>query len=267
MSKITLQRNDTGVATVVLSNPKRHNALDYETMSGLQRVVTELKRDRTLRAVIIRGEGPSFCSGLNFPSMSKRPARILQGFITPPHRATNLFQECCWGFRSLPVPVIAVLHGTCYGGGLQIALAADFRISTPDCKLSVLESKWGLIPDMSGTVALRELIGIDQAKLLTMTGRIIDGRQAEALGLVTTVADDPQSEAQTLVAELLTRSPDSNAAAKRLLQDNWVDSESRALARERRVQLRVLAGKNFRAVMRANLKKVAPTFVKRSIWL
>lgn len=267
MSKVKLERNSAGVATVVLNNPERHNALDYDTMVGLQKTVSELKKDRSLRAVLVRGEGASFCSGLNFPSISKSPARILQGFITPPHRATNLFQECCWGFRSLPVPVIAVLHGACYGGGLQIALAADFRITTPDCKIAVLESKWGLIPDMSGTVALRELIGIDQAKLLTMTGRILDGRQAKELGLVTTVADDPRAEADLLVTELLTRSPDSTAAAKRLLQDNWVDTERRAFARERRLQLRVLAGKNFREAVRANFKKAAPNFVKRSFWL
>lgn len=267
MKKVTVQRHDHGVATVLLDHPERHNALDWETMNGLTEAVATLKKDRSLRAVLLRGEGPSFCSGLDFPRMSKTPARLLQSFVSPPHRATNLFQECCWGFRSLPVPVIAVLHGRCYGGGLQIALAADFRIATPECELSVLESKWGLIPDMSGTVALRELVGIDQAKLLTMTGRIIDGRQALELGLVTAVADDPLAEAQTLVDELLTRSPDSHAAAKLLLQANWVESEEKALARERHVQMKVLAGKNFREAMRANFEKVAPRFVKRSRWL
>ncbi|TNE88191.1 MAG: crotonase/enoyl-CoA hydratase family protein [Deltaproteobacteria bacterium] len=264
MSRVTLERHDSGVVHLVLDHPSRHNAIDWEMMVELKQAMTRLRKDRSLRAVVVRGNGPSFCSGLNFPSMSKRPARLVQGFVTPPHRATNLFQESCWGLRSLPVPVIAVLHGRCYGGGIQIALAADFRFTTPDCELSIMESKWGLIPDMSGTVALRELVGIDQAKLLTMTGRILDGRAAHAIGLVTGVAEDPLAEAEALVAELLTRSPDSTAAAKALLQANWVDDESSALARERRIQMLVMASKNFREALRANFKKVAPRFGKRS---
>ena len=264
MARVTVHRHENGVAHVVLDRAERHNAIDWEMMTELTRVSRELKRDRSLRVVILRGEGASFCSGLDFPKMTKTPAKILQGFVTPPHRATNLYQQCCWGFREIPVPVIAVLHGRCYGGGIQIALAADFRITTPDCELSVMEAKWGLIPDMSGTVALRELVGIDQAKLLTYTGRVIDGREAERIGLVTQVADDPLAAANALADELLTRSPDSLAAGKAVLQQNWVADETSALARERRVQMLVLAGKNFREALRANFAKAAPKFGLRS---
>lgn len=264
MARITLDRRDSGVVHLVLSRPERHNAIDWEMMTELKRVTASLRKDRDLRVVVVRGEGPSFCSGLDFPKMTKTPAKMVQGFLPYPHRPTNLYQECCWGLRSLPVPVIAVLHGRCYGGGMQIALAADFRFTTPDCELSIMESKWGLVPDMSGTVALRELVGIDQAKLLTMTGRVITGADAAGIGLVTTACEDPLAEAEALAAEIGARSPDCTAAAKALLQDNWVESEGRALARERRLQLLVMAGKNFREALRANFEKVAPRFGPRS---
>ncbi|MCO4748336.1 MAG: crotonase/enoyl-CoA hydratase family protein [Proteobacteria bacterium] len=264
MARITVERHDNGLAHVVLNHPERHNAIDWEMLSSLARISKELKSDRTLRAVVIRGEGPSFCSGLDFPRFTKTPARLVQAFSKLPVTKTNIFQEACWGWRSLPVPVIAVLHGRCYGGGIQIALGADFRFTTPECEFSVLEAKWGLIPDMSGTVALRELIGIDQAKLLTMTGRMITAAEAHRIGLVTEVFDDPLAEAEKLAAELTLRSPDSVAAGKSLLQQNWVDTEASALARERRLQVLIMAGKNFREAMRANFAKVAPTFKSRS---
>jgi enoyl-CoA hydratase/carnithine racemase len=264
MARITLDRRDDGVAHVILDHAERHNAIDWQMLVELDRTCRALQRDRTLRVVIVRGNGPSFCSGLNFPSMSKTPARILQAFVTSPVSKTNLFQRTCWGWRDLSVPVIAAIHGRCFGGGIQIALAADFRFATPDAELSLMEAKWGLIPDMSGTVALRELVGIDQAKLLTYTGRIVDGTTSARIGLVTETAEDPVARAEALAAEILTRSPDAVAAGKALLQQNWVAGEGRALARERRTQLLVAVGQNFREALRANFKKVAPTFVDRS---
>ncbi len=264
MSRIVIDRTPEGIATVVLSRPDRRNAIDWDMLTALARTSRELKRDRSLRAVILRGEGQSFCSGLDFPRMTKVPHRLAQAFFTPATGKSNLFQEACWGLRDLPVPVIAALHGHCFGGGMQIALAADFRFATPGCQLSVMEAKWGLIPDMSGTVALRELVGIDQAKLLTYTGRVIDGEEAYRIGLVTEATADPLAMAQEIAAEIVTRSPDSVAAGKRLLQDNWVADERSALARERRMQLLVMAGRNFREAMRANFDKVAPRFTKRS---
>ena len=111
--------------------------------------------------MIISGEGASFCAGLDFGSVMKKPAGIVGAFLPRPWRGTNVFQEACWAWRRLPVPVIAAVHGHCYGGGLQIALAADFRIATPDSEWSVLEGRWGIIPDMTGVRTLAELVGID----------------------------------------------------------------------------------------------------------
>ena len=252
---------EAGVTHVILSRPEKHNGVDWDMLVGWRDAAQRLASDRSTRAVIVRGDGASFCSGLDFAAFLKQPGRSLRAFV--PKGATNLAQEACWAWRQVPVPVIAALHGRCYGAGLQLALAADFRISTPDCELSVMEAKWGLIPDMSGTLALRELVGIDQAKLLTMTARRITGTQARDLGLVTEVADPPLLAARALAEELAGRSPDSLAAAKHLLQANWTASEDAALARERRLQAGLLVGRNFRAALSANFGKTTARFRRR----
>lgn len=155
-------------------------------------------------------------------------------------------------WRELPVPVIAAVHGNCFGAGLQLALGADIRLATPDARLSVMEVKWGLVPDMGGTALLRELVPIDVAKELAMTGRIVSGTEVQALRLITRVTDAPLDEARALAAEIATRSPDAVAAAKFLLQDGWHAGEAEALAAERRWQRRVIAGRNQRIAVRRN---------------
>lgn len=261
-SPVKIDRRED-VAYVRLCRPEKRNALNFAMMTGLVDAAHELHRDRSLRAVVMHGEGPSFCSGLDFPQVSKQPGRILRAFLRVGTRGTNLFQETCWAWRRLPVPVIAVLHGHCFGGGLQLALAADFRFATPDCELSVLEAKWGLIPDMSGSVTLLELLPVDQAKLLTMTGKVIRGREAEGLNLVTAVAEEPMSEAEALVKELITRSPDSVAATKALFRRTRVADEAEAFRVERRLQSRVLLGKNQRIALKAAFEKGLPRFRAR----
>jgi len=173
----------------------KYNALDWDMLCALVDTAEKIGRNKSLRAVILQGEGKAFCSGLDFPSFTKQPAKMVRGFLKYGVKTTNLFQEVAWCWRRLPVPVIAVIHGYCYGGGVQIALGADFRYTTPDCEFSILEAKWGLVPDMTGTVTLRELLPMDQAKLLTMTGRMFDGTEARALNLVTGVSADPLAEA------------------------------------------------------------------------
>src|SRR5918993_3215877 len=170
-----------GVAQVRLDRPDKLNALTLPILRDLASTARGLRKDKSLRAVVIAGEGDAFCAGLDFTSVMSNPAGIAKAFVPVPWRGTNLFQEACWAWRRVPVPVIAAVHGHCLGGGLQIALAADFRIATPDSRWSVLEGKWGLIPDMSGVKALSELVGIDRAKLLTMTADVITGEEAARL--------------------------------------------------------------------------------------
>lgn len=254
-------RNEVAYVTMVRTD--KYNALDWDMLCELVDAADSIAADRSIRAVILQGEGKAFCSGLDFPSFTRQPMRMVRGFLKYGVKTTNLFQEVAWCWRRLPVPVIAVLHGYCYGGGLQIALAADFRFATPDCEFSILEAKWGLVPDMTGTVTLRELLPMDQAKLLTMTGRLFRSEEARQLNLVTGVTDDPLAKAEALVAELKTRSPDAVAAAKQLFQETWVAGVRRAFSRESRIQLGLLLGKNQKIATEANFKKQKPDFLPR----
>ncbi|WP_040843311.1 crotonase/enoyl-CoA hydratase family protein, partial [Nitrospirillum viridazoti] len=198
------------IAHVRLARPEKLNGMDLPMLRGLVRAAGEIRRHRQVRAVILSGEGAAFSAGLDFAAVTRKPWEVVKAFVTL-GRSTNLFQRACWCWRELPVPVIAVLHGRCYGGALQVALAADFRIAAPDCELSVMEGKWGLIPDMSGSVSLRELVPIDVAKRLTMTAQVIGATEAKALNLVTEVTDDPMAAAEALAAALCARSPDAVA--------------------------------------------------------
>jgi enoyl-CoA hydratase/carnithine racemase len=252
-----------GIAHVRLTRPDKLNALTLETLHELIATAHALRKDKTLRAVVISGEGSSFCAGLDFGSVLKSPAGIVRAFIPLPWRGTNAFQEACWAWRRLPVPVIAAVDGHCYGGGVQLALAADFRIATPDSEWSVLEARWGLIPDMTGVRSLAELVGIDTAKKLTMTGQMLSGKEAADLGLVTELAADPVVAALDLGRRIAERSPDSVAAAKRLFNGTWTSSPRATFARERAEQLLLLTLANTAAARKAAFTKVAPAFGPR----
>jgi len=223
-----------------------------------------LRRDRTLRAVVIAGEGDAFCAGLDFGSVLRQPRRIVTSFLPRPWRGTNTFQEACWGWRRVPAPVIAAVHGHCLGGGLQIALAADFRIATPDSTWSVLEGKWGIIPDMTGIRSLAQLVGIDTAKKLTMTAEMLSGKEARELGLVTELDSDPVTAATALAVRLKERSPDQLAAAKRLFDRTWSASPRRTFALERFEQAFLLAARNTKVAREAAFKRVSPDFGRRA---
>jgi enoyl-CoA hydratase/carnithine racemase len=252
-----------GIAQVRLDRPDKLNALTLQILDDLVSTAQMLRRDKTLRAVVIAGEGDAFCAGLDFGSVLKQPAKIVTAFVPRPWRGTNTFQEACWAWRRIPVPVVAAVHGHCLGGGLQIALAADFRIATPDSRWSVLEGKWGIIPDMTGIRTLSELVGIDTAKKLTMTADVITGKEAHDLGLVTELDADPLAAADELVSRLVQRSPDQLAAAKRLFDSSWTSSPRRTFARERLEQAYLLAARNTKVAREAAFKKIVPEFGPR----
>lgn len=251
------------IAYVTLARPEKFNGLDLDMLQALVTAAERVKKDRSLRVVIIHAEGEVFCAGLDFASVTRKPVRVLRAFSKFGGKRTNLFQECCWAWRRLQIPVIAVTHGRCYGGGLQIALAADFRYSTPGCEFSIMEAKWGLIPDMTGSVSLRELLPMDKAKELTMTGRCFDGEEALRLGLVTGLSETPLQQAEALAAEIRTRSPDSVAASKALFESTWLEDEDEAFSVESRLQFRLLRGRNQREAMKANFEKRPPRFKPR----
>lgn len=224
-------------AYVTLDRPEKHNGLTIEMLNELVRVAGKIKNRSDIRAVILSGNGPSFSSGLDIAKAMSNPLAIVPNFVPLPWRGTNTFQEACWAWRRLPQPVIAVVHGRCYGGALQLALAADFRFVTPDSEFSVMEAKHGLIPDMSGAATLSRLVGIDQALLLTMTADPVDAAYAQRIGLVTEIAADPRAEAEKLADRIATRSPHAVASAKRLFDRSWEASLRRTFAIERATQL------------------------------
>ncbi|MEO5610402.1 MAG: crotonase/enoyl-CoA hydratase family protein [Ornithinibacter sp.] len=253
-----------GVAQVRLDRPDKLNALTLDTLQDLVRTARELHGDRTLRAVVLAGEGDSFCAGLDFATVMADPRRVARSFIPVPWRGTNLFQEACWAWRRLPVPVVAAVHGHCFGGGLQIALAADLRITTPDAKWSVLEARWGLVPDMTGIQALSQQVRMDVAKRLAMTGEVVSGTRAVELGLASEVCEDPLTAAAEFAEAVSARSPDAVAATKRVFNRTWSSGDRRTFARERLEQAFLLASGNTKIAREAAYKRVAPEFRART---
>lgn len=254
-----------GVARVRLTRPEKHNGIDFDMLRAVIEAGRSLKRDRALRAVILSGDGPSFCAGLDFKTVLSQPLKAAAGYAKLWKPARNDFQAWSMIWRELGAPVIAAIQGNCFGGGIQLALGADIRIAAPDAKLSVMESKWGLIPDMGGAALLRELLPIDVAKELCFTGRMLSGVDAHALGLVTHLDPDPLAAAGRLAAEIATRSPDAVAAGKFLLQEGWNADESTMLSFERKWQRKLMARSNQRTAVSNNLKRESKPYKPRSV--
>ncbi len=246
---------DDHVAVVTMVRGDKHNALDVPMFDGLVGAAEQLAETTGVRAVVLHGDGPSFCSGLDVMSLMAAQQGVDGVGQGISGQVPNWFQRAAYDWIRLPVPVIAAVHGNCFGGGLQIALAADLRIATPDARLSVMEIKWGLIPDMSITRTLPRLVGIDVAKELTYTGRLFSGEEADELGVVTRVSADPLASAHELAAEIATRSPDAVRGAKRLLDESWTAPAEQTLALEAEIQLRLIGSPNQLAAVTAGMSK------------
>jgi enoyl-CoA hydratase/carnithine racemase len=243
------------VAVVTLTRPDKHNALDLPMFEGIVAAAERLMTEPGVRAVVLHGEGPSFCSGLDLAGVMGAGEGMTT--LTDPLQGDvpNRFQRPAYDWIRLPVPVIAAIHGNCLGGGLQIALGADIRFATADARLSVMEVKWGLIPDMSITRTLPRLVGIDVAKELTYTARVFSGGEAAELGIVTHVVDDPLAAARELAGEIASRSPDAVRGAKRLFDESWTGSAPETLALEAALQLGLIGSPNQLAAVTAGFTK------------
>lgn len=255
-----------GIAHVTLARPDKHNAMDFRMMKAVVAAQARIRRAANIRVVLLDGAGPSFCAGLDIKSVLGNKRAALWGFARLFSPWRNVFQQWSLGWRDLPVPVIALVHGNCLGAGMQLALGADFRFATPDARLAIMEAKWGLVPDMGGTVLLRELVPIDVAKRLTFTAEVLSGDEALKLNLVTEVAADPRTAAEPLIANIRERSPDAVAAGKFLLQRAWHASEWAALAEERKRQRQMLMSPNQRvAAQRAVAEGAPPDWRRRGV--
>ena len=232
------------VAVVTLTRSEKHNALDMPMFYAIDKSIHLLRKRRDVRVVIVKGEGESFCSGLDVKSVltnKKNALKLLWKWL--PGNA-NLAQRVTVGWRQLKVPVIMVLHGKCWGGGMQIALGADYRIASPECSLAIMETRWGLIPDMGGTLGLAENVTADQAMILAMTSKPISAVQALNIKLVSQVSESPEQSALELAEEIIERSPDAVNTIKRVYHSIWCRQSRSILAKETLNQWSIIFRKN-----------------------
>ncbi len=253
-----------GLAIVTLNRPQKKNAWTLEMFDALAAASAGLAGDAGLRAVILTGAGGCFSAGLDYAMFAEFAARlgeIRAEMLAPPEgRAANRFQQPVMGWQALGVPVIAAIEGVAFGAGLQLALAADFRISAPDARLSVMEAKWGLIPDMGITRTLPRLVRADVAKELIMTARVVDASEALKLGLLTRLSEDPLLAARKMAKQLMTRSPEALRAAKRLVDEGWTGDAETTLTLEAQLQADLVGSSNQVESVVANMQKRPPNF-------
>lgn len=258
---------EDGIADVRLNRADKMNALDPDMFEGIIDAIAALSSNNAVRVVVLSGEGRAFCAGLDFESFRKMGggnAREPGRLTTRTHGVANRAQQTAWGWRNLPVPVIAAVHGVALGGGLQICLGADIRIVAPDARLSVLEIKWGLVPDLAGLPLMRELARDDVVRELTFTGRQFSGEEAVALGFATRVSTNPHADAMALAREIAGKSPDAIRAAKRLLNKRGDSNEADLLMAESLEQERLIGSPNQLEAVRAGMERRAPNFTEAS---
>lgn len=253
-----------GVADVRLVRVDKMNALDDAMFSALVETGERLKSEKGVRAVVISGEGRAFCAGLdmgNFGQMASGDRRTSGNLETPrTPGGANRAQHAVMAWREIPVPVIAAVHGVAFGGGFQLALGADIRYVAPDARMSIMEIKWGLVPDMAGIALLRGLLRDDVARELTFSGRVFNGQEALTLGLATRVCDDPRAEALAFAREVAGKNPDAIRAAKRLLDMTAEAGQQAILRAETTEQVKLIGSPNQVEAVKANLEKRAPLF-------
>lgn len=263
---------EAGVADVRLVRADKMNALDPAMFEALVSTGERLKKEPGLRAVVISGEGRAFCAGLDmgrFQKMADQPGDGGMGVSHEmrlgqrTHGISNSAQYAVMVWRELAVPVIAAIHGVALGGGFQLALGADLRFVAPDTRLSVMEIKWGLVPDMGGMLLMRELARHDVIRDLIYSGRMFDGNEALALGFATRVCADPLTEARAYAREIAGRNPDAIRAAKRLMALSVGGDAASILQAESDEQIRLLGSPNQVEAVSANLQKRAPAFTDR----
>jgi enoyl-CoA hydratase/carnithine racemase len=255
---VELQIRD-GIAQVTLNRPDKMNALSRELFKDLLTVGAQLKNDTHIRAVVLHGAGNAFCAGLDMGFFGD-PESMNTDLTQRSYDITNDFQQVAWVWHEIPVPVIAAVHGTCFGGGLQIMCGADMRYVHPETRLSILEIKWGLVPDMAGTQLWKTFVREDIIRELTYTGRIFSGEEAQQLGFATRLCNQPLEAALETAAVIAAKSPDAIRAAKRLInQQSELDVPAGMMAESVEQQALMGSPNQIEAIM-ANMEKRSPRF-------
>lgn len=243
------------VANVRLNRAHKHNAIDMEMFEALAAAADAVAADASVRAVVLGAEGANFCAGID---MGMFGAKIdFHSMLDAPAGASpaNVFQRAAYAWRELPMPVICALHGIVYGGGLQIALGADIRYAAPGSRLSIMEIKWGIIPDMSMTTTLRHIMPVDKVKELTYSGAVFDAEDALRYGMITAIHEDPLAAANDLAGVIASKSPDAIRAAKQLVNSAWELPEADALRLEATLQKALIGSPNQLESVMANMQK------------
>jgi enoyl-CoA hydratase/carnithine racemase len=255
---------DNGVADVRLDRAEKMNALDRPMFEALVETGEALKADPVVRAVVLSGNGRAFCAGLDFEGFrgmaDRDPEKGPTDLSQTDGRITTFAQQAAYVWTEMPAPVIAAVHGVALGGGLQLALGADIRIVAPDARLSVLEVRWGLVPDMTGTQLLPRLVGPDVAKELTFTGRMVPGEEAAKIGLATRVSASPLDDALALAREIAAKNPHAVRGAKQLISMAGVASLAEGFAEEIRIQRGIIGTPNQTEAVKAFFEKREPVF-------
>jgi len=249
------------IAEVTLNRPDKANAVNLAMFDALGAAGRELAETRAVRAVVLTGAGDNFCAGIDVSLLQDDEFEIDAKALSPlPDSPANRFQAAAYVWRQLQVPVICAIRGVAFGAGFQIAMGADLRYARPDSSLSIMEIKWGLIPDMAITTTLRDVLAVDRAKEMAWSGRVVGGEEASQLGLVTALHDDPLAAAVETAQAICVKSPDAIRSVKRLLNTAWRLSDAEALALEAELQLGVLGTKNQLEAVMANMQKRSPEF-------
>lgn len=262
MSERVLVDIDNHVATVILNRAVKRNAVDFDMFEGIAAAADKLAKNSSVRAVVLSGDGADFCAGIDIAIFAGDGIGSETGDLLQPRTESgaNFFQNAAMCWRDLPVPVIAALQGSVFGAGFQISMGADLRYAAPDTRMSIMEVKWGLIPDMAITATMPGVVAEDQVRQLAYTGRIVAADEAATLGLVTAIVDDPLVSATAIAHDIAGKSPDAIRAIKRLINESWPRDVAGSLRREAALQLAVMAGANQREAAAAILEKRAPQF-------
>lgn len=258
--RVSIALGENGVAQVRLARPDKLNALDAAMFDRLIDAGSALHHAKGLRAVVLAGEGRAFCSGLDLASIAGGPDPQAIDLSERTHGEANRFQQVAMQWRNLPVPVIAAVHGVCFGGGLQIASGADIRVAAPDARLSIMEMKWGIIPDMGGFALWRGMVRGDVLRELIYTNREFSGEEAQALGLATLVDPDPLARATAIAEEIAGRSPQAIRKAKRLANRAHDLSVAEILLEESLAQHELIYSRNQLEAVMAQIQGRVPNF-------
>lgn len=253
-----------GIAEVLFNRPAQKNALSKDMFDAIAAAGEELKSQDGLRVVILHGAEGDFCSGMDMAfmgSMAGKQDDLRQTILNPPEgELANWFQKPAFVWQEIDVPVIAAIEGVCLGGGLQIALGADVRIARPDSRLSIMEARWGLIPDMGISQNLPKLMRADRAKMLMMSAEMFSGERALDEGLVTEVSETPLERARELALATCSKSPDAIRGIKTLVEEVWSMAPGDGLKYEAEIQAPILGSANQMEAVFSQMQKRPPKF-------